>query len=418
MNQRLLLRLAVAGAALFCALFAFSPGFDNGFYFDDFVVLQRCQDARTDAGVLLQRWVEPFNRPLSQAAFYLEYRLWGLDSGRYILTNTLLHVLNAALLFWLFQAPLGAPAAAAAALLFALGLGFYGKALLWAANLPDLLATTFVLVTGIVAHRGQLARLATQRAAWMGLAGVLFAMALACKESGIMAMFMVAGLIWPHRRSVGSVVRKIGLLVVIAAAYLFLQVLAGSGIARLAQDPTAWLAMPMRALRLATLMFVPVLQDSPLLAAANPLVARSAALLDQLRPILGLVLLAVAILFFVRGSGAVRWLLASFLAFLLPFGLIHMPGAWLDVRYTYLPATCFCGLAALVLRALWQTRNAVARLMVTIALFTVLYADLMLVRLLERKYDGFGRSPESQEALRALQERQDQMETPPPPSLP
>lgn len=406
MSQRLLLLLAVASASLFCALFAFSPGFDNGFYLDDFVLLQRCQDARTDPGVVLDRWVEPFNRPLSQAAFYLEYRFWGLDSGRYIITNTLLHVANAALLFWLFQAPLGPPVAAAAALLFALGFGFYGKALLWAANLPDLLATTFVLLTGIVAHKGQLARLASQRAAWMGLAGVLFALALASKESGLMAIFMVAGLIWPHRRSVGSVVRKIGVLVVIAGTYLFLQVLAGSGVARLAQDPTAWLAMPMRALRLATLMFVPVLQDSPLLASANPILARSGALLDQVRPILGLALLAVAVVFFIRGSGAVRWLLASFLAFLLPFGLIHMPGTWLDVRYTYLPATCYCGLAALVLRSLWQTRHGIARAMVVVGLFVVLYADLTLVRLLERKYDGFGRSPESQAALHALEERQ------------
>src|SRR2546425_3273650 len=134
MSHRLLLLLAVTGASLFCAVFAFAPGFDNGFWRDDFALLERSEAARQHLPLLWQRWVEPFNRPLAQAAFYLEYRAWGFNGGRYILTNTFLHVVNCALLFWLLQGPLGAEAAAGAAILFALGVGFYGKAVLWAAN--------------------------------------------------------------------------------------------------------------------------------------------------------------------------------------------------------------------------------------------------------------------------------------------
>ena len=69
MSHRLLLLLAVTGAALFCAVFAFAPGFDNGFWRDDFTLLERSEAARQHLPVLLQRWVEPFNRPLAQAAF-------------------------------------------------------------------------------------------------------------------------------------------------------------------------------------------------------------------------------------------------------------------------------------------------------------------------------------------------------------
>jgi hypothetical protein len=402
-SHRLLLLAAVVAGALFCALFVFSPGFDNGFWRDDFVLLERAEAAREHLPGLWQRWVEPFNRPLAQAAFYLEYRAWGLDAGRYILTNTLLHVVNAALLFWLFQGPLGPQVAAGAALLFALGCGFYGKAVLWAANLPDLLATGFVLATGIAARRAQLARLAPQRAAWMGLAGILFALALASKESGIMALVMVAGLMWPHRRSLGSVVRKIGMLVVIGGIYLTLQLLAGSGISVVLAEPGAWLSLPLRALRLVTFMTLPVLDESPVASAASPLALRIIQLVDQVRPVLGLVLLGLGILWFLRGSGAVRWLLASLAAFLLPFGFIHLPGDWLDIRYAYLPATCFCGLLAYGLRSLWLRSHRMVQALLVVVLLAGIYGDIVLVRRLEAKYDAFGRSEESEARRLELQ---------------
>jgi hypothetical protein len=403
MNQRLLLLCIVAAGALFCAVFVFAPGFDNGFWRDDFVLVERAMAAQHAPGILWTRWVEPFNRPLAQLGFFVEYRFWGLDTGGYILTNTLLHVINAVLLFWLLQGPLGAQAAAGAALLFALGFGFYGKAVLWAANLPDLLATSFVLGTGIAARRAQLARLPQQRAGWMLFAGVLYGLALACKESGIMAMVLVAGLMWPHRRSFSSMVRKIAVLVAICVLYLVLQLVASSGIARVVQDPGAWLALPLRALRLATFMTLPVLQESPLAATAGPLLGRTIALLTQVRPVLGFVLLVFAAWWFWRGSGAVRWLLASYVAFLLPFGLIHLPEGWLDIRYAYLPATCFCGLLAYGLRALWLKSGRLRRVLLSLLVVAAVAADVTLVRRLEQKYDEFGKSEESRAQTIELQ---------------
>jgi hypothetical protein len=37
--------------------------------------------------------------------------------------------------------------------------------------------------------------------------------------------------------------------------------------------------------------------------------------------------------------------------------------------------------------------------------FAAVAADVLLIRQLERKYDGFGRSPESQESLRQFETR-------------
>ena len=220
-----------------------------------------------------------------------------------------------------------------------------------------------------------------------------------------MAIVMVAGLMWPHRRSLGSVVRKVSVLVLVLGGYLGVQMLNGTGFAYVLHDPKSWVEMPMRSLRLATLMMLPVLQDSPLLAHGGSLVVRSVALLEQVRPVLGILLLGLCVLWFLRGSGAVRWLLASYLAFLLPFGLIELPGTWLDIRYAYLPSTCFCGLLAYGFRALWLRNRWELKTLLALVLLAVTFADVTLVRRLEAKYDDFGRSPESQTRMRQLQDK-------------
>jgi len=236
----------------------------------------------------------------------------------------------------------------------------------------------------------------------MTIAGGLYALALASKETGIMAMVMVGGLLWPHRRSLGSVIRKISVLVTICIAYLAFQFVGSSGIAQVVRDPGAWLALPLRALRLATYMTIPVMPDPQLMAAGETLLGRGVALLDQVRPVLGLVILALAALWFVRGSGAARWLLISYLGFLLPFGLIHLPEEPIDLQHAYLPATCFCGLMAYGLRALWMRSGRGRQVLLSILVFVGLAADVMLVRRLEWTAQTLGENPENRARIEAL----------------
>jgi hypothetical protein len=237
----------------------------------------------------------------------------------------------------------------------------------------------------------------------MTIAGGLYALALASKETGIMAMVMIGGLLWPHRRSLGSVIRKISVLVTICIAYLAFQFVGSSGVAQVVRDPGAWIALPVRALRLATYMTIPVMPDPLLGAAGETLLGRGVALLDQVRPVLGLVILGLAALWFVRGSGAARWLLVSFLGFLLPFGLIHLPEGAIDLQHAYLPATLFCGLLAYGLRALWMRSGRLRQVLLSILVFVGLSADVMLVRRLEWTAQSLGEGPENRAQIEALQ---------------
>ena len=405
MSQIAWLRIGMTGACVACTLFVFHPAFDNGFWRDDFVLLERAHAASMRPEILLERWVEPFNRPLAQLLFHLQYEAWGLEPGLYLVCNVLLHALNAALLFMLLQFPLGAPAAAGAALLFALGFGFHGKSVLWAANLPQLLATAFVLATAIAGLRAQLERTPQARLAAMATAGLFYALALLTNESGIMAIVMVAGLMWPHRRSLSSLVRKLAILVAVCAAYLFMQIVVGSGIGQSLDELQTWLGLPIRAVNLAALMLVPLQSESTFVTALSPLATRVLELIDQIRPICGFTLLVLCGLWFWRGSGAVRWLLVSYAAFLLPFGFIQASAGGLDIRYAYLPATCWCGLMAMGFRWLWLHASTLPRMFLGVALMLALYGEVALVRRIESRFDAWSRSPEGIAAIAELHAR-------------
>jgi hypothetical protein len=285
-----------------------------------------------------------------------------------------------------------------------LGFGFYGKSVLWAGNLPQLLATTFILATAIAGLRAQLERTPQARLAAMTTAGLFYALALLTNESGIMAIVMVAGLMWPHRRSLSSLVRKLAILVTVCAAYLFMQIVVGSGIGQTLDDLHAWLGLPIRALNLAALMLVPLHSEAAFVTSLSPLATRVLELIDQIRPICGFALLVLYGVWFWRGSGAVRWLLVSYAGFLLPFGFIEAHGG-LDIRYAYLPATCLCGLMAMGFRWLWLRTSRVPRLLLAVALLLALYAEVTLVRRTEARFDAWGRSPEGIAAVDALRAR-------------
>jgi hypothetical protein len=404
MSPRLLAHVGVAVATLLCALFAFWAALDNGFWGSDFHFLERAAAAETDAAVLVQSWVEPFQRPLSQLAFYSEYTLWDLDSHAFLLTHVLLHAFNSTLLFALLRGPVGPQGAAGAAILFALGFGFFGETVLRIADLAHLLGTTFVLATGIVALRAQLERTPRLRLTATLFAASFFLAALLSHEGAIMALVMFGGLMWPHRRSISSVTRKMALLVAIAVAWLGVQVVRGIGVADLLTQADTWLEGPWRVLRLAALSVVPIASDS-VPEPGGSLLQRFLQLVDQMRPILGLFLVASATVWFWRGAGAVRWLLASWLGYLVALGVLQPPGTTAQLADAYLPAAFFCGAVAHGFRLLWIRATPGRRVLLGLVFVVALHAGVVRVQTYELLADERGRSLESRRLLQELQSR-------------
>ncbi len=403
MNLRFLAHAGVALLALFCSLFAFSGAIPQGFAGDDFHYLEPAAAAPNPRAALHPPWVEPFARPLTQVLFHFELSLWGLQSSRYVLMQVLLHAANATILFALFRGPLGSPAAAGAAILFALGLGVYGEPVWRAAALGTLLATTFVLGTGIVALRAQLERTPHRRFVATLLTALLFVLALSCHESGVMALVMLGGLMWPHRRNLSSVVRKLTLLVLLAGAFMLLQLWRADAATEPLWRASWWLALPVRLLRLVSLMVLP-LTTTAATPEAGSFLQRLLALVEQTRPFSGLALVAAAVVWFLQSGGALRWLLSSYVAFLLPAALRQPMQPRHDFVGTYLAAAFLSGIAAWGFYRLWHKSGVGRRLLLTGGLVLLLFVELAVVRGFAVQSLEAARSAESQERLQSLLE--------------
>ncbi|MBN1902583.1 O-GlcNAc transferase, partial [Candidatus Sumerlaeota bacterium] len=98
-------RAAIWGAAILIAatLAFYLPAFKAGFIWDDDDYVTHNETLRSLNG-LKRIWFDigatPQYYPLVHTSFWMEYRLWGLHPAGYHITNVILHILNA-LLIWL-----------------------------------------------------------------------------------------------------------------------------------------------------------------------------------------------------------------------------------------------------------------------------------------------------------------------------
>ncbi len=113
----------IVGAAFIAlaALVAYSSTLGSGFVWDDDNLLTKNNLVHASDG-LVRIWFtnEPIDYwPMTNSSFWLEWRLWGMNPRGYHVTNLLLHVISA-LLLWAILRRLAIPGAFLASLLFVL----------------------------------------------------------------------------------------------------------------------------------------------------------------------------------------------------------------------------------------------------------------------------------------------------------
>jgi protein O-mannosyl-transferase len=187
--------LAAAAVAL-AAVLPFAGTLGHGFALDDVTEVVRndhVHSLRQAARLFAEgSWagageVATIYRPLTSLTYALNHVVGDLDPGGYHLLNVLLHALCAVLVLRLGRV-LGASslAATAAALLFAVH-PVHVEVVANVAGRKDALATAFIIAT-LLAHRVALHR----GGARLGLAWLAFAAALLAKETGAVALGIVA----------------------------------------------------------------------------------------------------------------------------------------------------------------------------------------------------------------------------------
>jgi protein O-mannosyl-transferase len=140
----------VAGAGLLIALLftAYSPVLQNGFIWDDDRHLTD-NPFVTNPNGLKPLWLNVRSTqqyyPLISTSFWVEYQIWGLNPLGYHITNVLLHVMNAIIL-WRILIFLGVPAAWLVSALFALH-PVHVESVAWITERKNLLSGFFYLLS-------------------------------------------------------------------------------------------------------------------------------------------------------------------------------------------------------------------------------------------------------------------------------
>ncbi len=142
-------RAAVAQVMVLVVLtsVAYFPALRGGFILDDDQYLTRTPLIKAPDG-LYRYWFTSQAMdyyPVSNSTLWIEWRLWGMNSSGYHLTNLVLHI-TGALLVWRILQGLSVPGAFLAALLFAVH-PVNVEAVAWIAQRKDMLATVLSLLS-------------------------------------------------------------------------------------------------------------------------------------------------------------------------------------------------------------------------------------------------------------------------------
>ena len=148
-TQDLLRMRGLAGIAVIvvAALIVYWPALHGGFVLDDDIYLTKNSLIEAPDG-LYRFWLtkQPIDcYPASNTSLWIEWRLWGMNSTGYHVTNLMLHIASC-LVLWAILLRLGLPAAFLAALLYAIH-PINIESVAWIAQRKDVMAVFLALVS-------------------------------------------------------------------------------------------------------------------------------------------------------------------------------------------------------------------------------------------------------------------------------
>jgi hypothetical protein len=386
------MRIYAVFAAL--SLLVYSRAFDNPFRQDDVAI---CRYVST-IGIqdVFRTTSFAFYRPGALAVFSVEHALFGENSGAYIVFNYVTHVLiSLGMCLVLRRAGVSARGAFLAGGLFVLGVGHYGKKIMWACTSGPL----FSAVLSLAALLLMFAWLECDRRGASGSGNARYAYPL-----GIAIALGIAPLF--HEASLWTVP-------LILAVVLIYGPRDWRARARCGLPPvlvlTGWLAVlgfvsdaypayrigwdalggaPLYLVRYIGFMVVPLQQTAvaKLPGFLDP-VASFAAHAQVLVGLAGVLVLAALVF---KGTAPERLLSLWLVLWLVPFSMVRLPGTWLELRYLYCASIPYCGLLGLGFDVAGSRCGTVAKGLRRVVVVGLVLATVVLVLLLERQYDRLG----------------------------
>lgn len=408
MRRHLLVQFALLAAA-----FAFySAALDNDFWHaEDFRFLSEAKKIADNPGELLRLDAAERHHPVPLAMFALEVKLFGFEPRGYYVVNLLIHGLNACLVYWLVLAFLpDLRIAILSGALFAFGVGSYGKAVLFAGGLENLLITSLylaILNLYIRNDRWQSGRVMS----WSYLAVLLLFLvttyAKATAFSLIVGLMAYKAFFRDERDGRRVFTPNLVILILGALGFWVLRELTGVvdfSQAMAGQDPWAFTRnYTHNFLNYLIHMFFPI-HVSRLVEAGHPIVRSIYAMAPVLRVIIGLFAVSYAIFGFVFGNRTIRFFLAYTFISLLPYCAFQFPEDWLNIRYLYQVAIGFCFIMAsgTVLSMDLLHRRRWRRFLPFVVPLAFVGLSAFITERLDVKYERESRSQQSRENLQIL----------------
>lgn len=352
-----------------------------------------------------------FSQPLLQLAFLAEYRLFGLDPTGYLVVNLLIHAANSFVVYMLVNMLFPRQKMALlASLLFACGVGSYGRIFTSIHQLESLLLASFHLLVLYFFIRNDFRRdgKILSPLFFIGL-GLFLMTGLTKAASFSLVAALVAykvffhGLKW-RRIFSGDVV----LLLVTAVVFHAAQSRWGFRGVTVFDEPQAFSNFTLLSIknlfRYLALMFFP-LQTSTLVEQLPFWLDWVYDARRVIRTFISLAVVCYSFFGFIFGSRAIRFFIAFTYVSLLPFTAHSAAGTWLNLSHLYLTSTGFCvvlaagtvGTSNLLERRRWR------RFLPYIVPVTFVVVAIAMTAMLDRRHRAVAESPRAV-AMRAEME--------------
>ncbi len=319
----------------------------------DFQVLADAHTLVQDPGSMFHHVGFYFSQPVLQLAFLMEYKLFGINPAGYIAINLFIHTISSFLVYMLVN--LLFPKrnmAILAAVLFAFGVGSYGKIFMAAHQLEALLLASLHLMVLYAFIRNDHRRGGGLRSPFFILGIVLFlATGLTRHASFSLIGSLLAYKIFFDRGRGLKAIFSSDILILTGVGILYYWAQDNWGYEQGSLFPGlsevrnfTWLSLK-TIFRYLALMFFPM-QNTRLMENVPFFVSWAFEARSIIRIFLTLTIISYSFFGFVFGSKAVRFFIAWTFITLLPFTGITSAGSWLNLNHLYLTSLGFCVILA------------------------------------------------------------------------
>ncbi len=356
--------------------------------------------------------------PLPLVFFQLEYGSFGLDPRGYYTVNLLVHAVNAFLVYLLVMVLLGhRRIAVMASVLFVLGVGSYGKAIMFVAGIENLLITSLYLLILNLYIRNDLregGRVFTLRYVVLLLLFLLVSYAKPTTFSLVLGL-LAYKVFFRSARGENRRILEPNLVILVVGAllfWLFRELTGASDFTHQLAGTNPWsflVRFTKNMVNYIIHMFFPI-HLSRLVTMGNPIVRGAYELAPFIRFFVGLSILSYGFFGFVFGNRALRFFIAWTFISLLPYCAIRFPEDWLNIRYLYQVSIGFNFILAagtvytmdLLYRRRWRRFLPIA-----VPLFFVLLSAYINQKL-DTKYEMAAPYPEVKQMLAEVTELHEQ----------